>query len=661
MKSLVSVIIVSFNVRGFLENLINSLKRALEGIESEIIVVDNFSDDDTVEFLKRTFPDVRLIENNINVGFGRANNQGVKVSTGEYLLLINPDAIVEENTVKEMLAFCREHPEAGASSCKVLNGDGTLQKTCRRGFPTPWVAFTKISGLSAVFPRTRLFGRYNLTYLNPEEEHEVDAIGGSFMFIPRSVFEKVGGFDEDYFMYGEDIDLCYRIKEAGYKVFYTPRTTAIHFKGESARRSSMNHTYEFYRAMSVFVEKRYGTKTLLSIILRSAILVNRQVRSLYLALKKGWPIALDFAVTVVAMFIGEYLKTHRIYTIPSYARPYFYIAPGVAFILFGMGTGLYAENKYSVKNSVLVAFLTFLLFSSFTYFFKEFAFSRLIVLIASFIIVIVLPGWRLAYQLRSSVGTKRHPLFGRRTVVVGMDERAVELIRKIRARVSMGYNIVGIISETAEYENRLLGIRVLGSLTDLPRVVRQKKIDDVVFASGKVSYSEVLHAVASVKNPSVNFKLVPDTMDVIIGRTYVDGLADVPFVDIDYNINRTRNKRAKRIFDLLFALVGTVILFPVYFSRRDSASRRVARKLPLVLKGKLSVVGRSEYYPQGSDEIFGKTGITGIVQLNRGQVLSEEEVERLYIYYARNQSIWLDIELIAKSLLQLLRGEVTPE
>lgn len=653
MSKLVSVVIVSFNVRGFLENLINSLNRALEGIDSEIIVVDNSSDDDTVEFVRNNFPDVKLIDNNVNVGFGRANNQGVAVSSGQYLLLINPDAIVEENTIREMLAFSKEHPESGASSCKVLNADGTLQKTCRRGFPTPWVAFTKISGLSAVFPRTRLFGRYNLTYLNPEEEHEVDAIGGSFMFIPRRVFEEVKGFDEDYFMYGEDIDLCYKIKRAGYKVYYTPRTTAIHFKGESTRRSNVNQTYEFYRAMSVFVEKRYGMNTVLSRALRAAILINRQVRSSILWLGKVWPIFVDFAVIVAAMFIGEFIRSHKIYAIPSYGRPYFYIAPGIVFVLFGMSLGMYGENKFSFRLSVLTAFLTFLLFSSLTFFFKDFAFSRLIVLIASAIMFVVLPGWRLLYQLRTSLGTARHPFFGRKTLVVGMDQRAVELIKKIRGRVSMGYDIVGVVSEDTPSEQRLLGIKVVGTLSELPKLIRERKISDVVFASGRISYSQVLQAVGSVRDPAVNFKLVPDTMDVIIGKTYVDGLADIPFVDIDYHLHRVRNIKTKRAFDILFAVAGLAALWPLMLTRKDNAVRRVYKKLPKVLSGRLSTVGRSEYYPQGSEELFGKVGITGVVQLNRGQSLSSEEIEKLYIYYARNQSIWLDLEIIAKSFLQL--------
>jgi hypothetical protein len=649
----VSVIIVSFNVRGFLENLVTSLRHALDGIESEIIIVDNSSDDDSVDFLKRNHPDIKLIENRTNVGFGKANNQGVRISSGEFLLLINPDAIVEENTIKGMLAFSNLHPEAGASSCKVLNADGTLQKTCRRGFPTPWVAFTKISGLSFLFPHTKTFGRYNLTYLNPEKAHEVDAIGGSFMFIPRKVFEEVGGFDEDYFMYGEDIDLCYKIKKAGYKVYYTPQTTVIHFKGESTRRSSINQTYEFYRAMSVFVGKRYGSGTLLSFSLKFAIFLNRQTRLLFRFVKRISPALIDFCISVLAMFIGEFLKTHRIFAIPSYGRPYFYIAPGIVFVMFGIGFGIYGENKFSFRLSFLSTLLTFLLFSSLTYFFKEFAFSRLIVLIGSLIMALVIPGWRLVYRLKNSVGVPRHPFFGRKTLVVGTDDRAMELIKKIRGRVSMGYDIVGIVSEEKQQENRLLGIRVMGNLSELPRLVRERRIDDVLFASGKISYSQVLQAIANAKNSTVSFKLVPDTMDVIIGKTYVDGLTDVPLVDIDYNISKTRNKVMKRLFDILFSTIGMIFLFPIAFLRKESAIRRVFKKLPDVLSGKLSVVGRSEYYPQGNDEVFGKTGVTGVVQINRGQSLSDEEIEKLYVYYARNQSFWLDLEIIAKSFVQM--------
>ncbi|HEY9166343.1 MAG TPA: glycosyltransferase [Candidatus Kryptonia bacterium] len=650
----VSVVIVSYNVRGFLENLLASLRRALEGVPSETIVVDNFSDDDTVEFVRKNHPNVKLIENRTNVGFGRANNQGVSASTGEYLLIINPDAVVAEDTVKRMLEFSEKHPESGASSCKVLNADGTLQKSCRRSFPTPWVAFTKISGLSFLFPRTKMFGKYNLTYLNPGECHEVDAIGGSFMFIPRAVFKKVGGFDEDYFMYGEDLDLCYKIKKAGYKIYYNPETTAIHFKGESTRRSTIKQTYEFYRAMIIFVEKRYGSGTMLSRLLNVAIVLSRFAHSFSHLLRDMSPVLIDYLISVCAMFVGEYLRVHKLYSIPSYGKPVFYLAPGIILVTLAGSLGVYGENKFSIRYSFLTAFLTFLLVSAGTYFFKAFAFSRLIVLIAGIFMVILIPGWRLVYQLRSSVGTSRHPVFGRRTLVVGMDQRAIELIRKMRGRIAMGFDIIGVVSEGVTDEARLLGIKVVGTLSELPEIVRERRADDVVFASGRISYAQVLQAVASVRDKGVHFKLVPDTMDVIIGKTYVDGLADVPLVDINYSINRRRNKILKRSFDIFFVLVAGMILLPARLFKRDSTAARVFGNLSRVLNGSWSVVGRSEYYPQGGDEIFGKLGITGVVQLNRGQTLSEEEVEKLYVYYARNQSIWLDLEIIAKSFLQLL-------
>ena len=650
----VSVIIVSYNVRSFLENLLASVRKSIMAAETEIIVVDNYSDDDSVDCVRKNYPEVRLIENKKNVGFGRANNQGAKIATGKYLVFVNPDAVVQENTTSEMFQFLENNPGVGAAGCRILNADGTLQKACRRSFPTPWVAFTKITGLSSLFPNSRLFGKYNLTFLSPDEPQEVDAISGSFMAIPREVFEKVGGFDEDYFMYGEDLDLCFRIKSAGYKVFYTPATSIIHFKGESALRSNFNRTREFYRAMSVFVMKRYTHKGFL-FILKSAIYLNSMVEYLFVMLKKIWPVILDFSIAVAAMFVGEYLRSHRIYGIPVYGRPYFYLAPGLMMVLLGIGSGIYGENKFSFRLSLLSTFVTFLFFSSLTYFFKEFAFSRFIVLTGSALMVVMIPGWRLLYQLRTSVSTARHPVFGRKTLVVGKDQRAVQLIQKIRGKITMGFDIVGIISEDDEAGGRVLGIKVMGNMEDLPRLVKEKRIEDVLFASGRISYSEVLQAISSVKNRSVHFKLVPETMDVIIGKTYVDGLADVPLVDINYSISRRRNKVMKRLFDLSFVAIAGLALSPVLLSRKDSGARRVLRKLRFVLSGKWSVVGRSESYPQGDDEVFGKYGITGVAQLNRGQSLSEEEVEKLYVFYARNQSLWLDLEIVAKSFLQLLK------
>ncbi|PJA99490.1 MAG: glycosyl transferase, partial [Ignavibacteria bacterium CG_4_9_14_3_um_filter_36_18] len=200
-----SIIIVNYNVKEFLQNLLHSIDKAAQTISTEVIVVDNASDDGSVDFIREKFPGVKLFANDKNLGFSKANNIALKEAKGKYLLLINPDTLVREDTFTKIIEFFETHPEAGLAGCKILNPDGTLQLACRRSFPGPWTSFTKVTGLSALFPRSKMFARYNLTYLDENQTYEVDAISGSFMMFTREVFEKVGGLDERFFMYGEDL------------------------------------------------------------------------------------------------------------------------------------------------------------------------------------------------------------------------------------------------------------------------------------------------------------------------------------------------------------------------------------------------------------------------------------------------------------------------
>ena len=233
-----SIIIVNYNVKEFLQNLIHSIEKASSNLTKEIIIIDNASDDGSVDFIKEKFPQIKLIANQTNLGFGKANNIGLKQATGKYILLINPDTLVAEDTFEKMIQFFESNKNIGLAGCKILNPDGTLQLACRRSFPGPWTSFTKVTGLSNLFPNSKIFARYNLTYLDENKSYEVDAISGSFMMMRKEVYEKVGGFDEQFFMYGEDLDLCYRIQKAGFKVFYVHSTQIIHYKGESTKRSS---------------------------------------------------------------------------------------------------------------------------------------------------------------------------------------------------------------------------------------------------------------------------------------------------------------------------------------------------------------------------------------------------------------------------------------
>jgi GT2 family glycosyltransferase len=247
-----SVVIVNYNVMHFLEQCLNSVRKAVKNIESEVFVVDNNSVDGSVKMVREKFPEVNLIVNPDNRGFSKANNQAIKIAKGEYVLLLNPDTVVEDDTFEKIIKFMDAHEDAGGLGVKMVDGKGKFLPESKRGLPTPAVAFYKIFGLSKLFPKSKIFGQYHLTYLNNDEIHEVDVLSGAFMLIRKPLLDKIGGLDESYFMYGEDIDLSYRITKEGYKNYYFPKTRIIHYKGESTKKSSINYVLVFYQAMIIF-------------------------------------------------------------------------------------------------------------------------------------------------------------------------------------------------------------------------------------------------------------------------------------------------------------------------------------------------------------------------------------------------------------------------
>lgn len=255
-----SIIIVNYNTCKLTCDAIQSILRSDTSYSYEIIVVDNHSSDDSMEIIPRSFPEVTLIGNTENVGFARANNQAIRISCGRYILLLNSDTVIQEDTLQVMVSFMDQHPEVGASGCKVVLPDGRLDKACRRGFPTPAASFYYLSGLSRLFPKSALFNQYQLTHLDPDDSYPVDCLVGAFMIVRRETIEQVGLLDEDFFMYGEDVDWCYRMKQAGWGIYYYPQTSIIHYKGASSRRKPLKIIYEFHRAMYLFHKKHYQQK-----------------------------------------------------------------------------------------------------------------------------------------------------------------------------------------------------------------------------------------------------------------------------------------------------------------------------------------------------------------------------------------------------------------
>ena len=243
-----SVVIVSYNVRDYLENCLQSVSRALEGIEGEVFVVDNHSDDDSVEAVRSQYPWVRLIENQENMGFSRANNIAIREARGEYVLLLNPDTIVEKSTLREVLRFMEEHPKAGGAGVMMHNADGSLAPESRRALPTPWVSCLKMLGFTK---------RYYMSHLPWDQPSRIEVISGAFCFLRKKALDEVGLLDEDFFMYGEDIDLSYRLMKGGWENWYLPYPIT-HFKGKSTQKSDYRYVHIFYKAMLIFFRKHYS-------------------------------------------------------------------------------------------------------------------------------------------------------------------------------------------------------------------------------------------------------------------------------------------------------------------------------------------------------------------------------------------------------------------
>ena len=266
-----SVIIVNYKVKHYLEQCLRSVAEASRGIAVEVIVVDNASGDGSVEYLRERFPDVTIIASEENLGFARANNLAIRNSHGQYVLLLNPDTIVAEETFSDFITFMDSTPDAGGCGAYMLHTDGSFAPESRRGLPTPFVAFCKMSGLASLFPKSRTFGRYYMRYLNENEVNRIEIMSGAFMFLRRDALDKAGLLDEDFFMYGEDIDLSYRILKAGYNNYFLP-SRILHYKGESTVKSSYRYVHTFYRAMELFFNKHYAHYSiLLSLPIKLAI------------------------------------------------------------------------------------------------------------------------------------------------------------------------------------------------------------------------------------------------------------------------------------------------------------------------------------------------------------------------------------------------------
>ncbi len=687
-----SVILVNYNVKSYLEQALESIRKSLEGLNAEIFVVDNASHDGSVPMVRSKFSDVHLIVNAENVGFAKANNQAIRLAKGRHVCLINPDTLVREDTFRVCVAYLDDHPEAGMVGGKVLNPDGTLQLACRRSFPTPWVAFTKVSGLSALFPKTRLFGRYNMTYLDPEQRADVEAISGSFMVIRKTVIDQIGMLDEQFFMYGEDLDWCYRIYQAGWKIVYLPDTQIIHYKGRSTREASLDAIKLFYGAMVLFVKKHFGRGfsllpqwfLMLGIWLRGGVvLAGNLLRILVLPF-------IDLSLMQISLIIALFFRFGHLHHWMSYRIVN--IEYSAVWLLCLATLGLYRRGVFSTSKAVWAVLIGLIFNASFTFFFPQYAYSRQVVLVAGALNAVLLGGWRLAIRIASRL--RRFPFLGtvgrtwlmRRAVILGTDSSAVDLYRRLKNRIASGYEVIGLLAqdESALANGEPGTAPILGTVRDLKRLAVRHQIHDIIFTPEAASYEMILSVISMSKNLHIDYKMVPRDLDVLIGRSSVDVIEEIPLLDLDYKIFDGFNLAVKRTGDLLFAAIFLILYLPVWvwaslhpgirfeplqvsdgqdgffilyeIRKQDRPAGRWLQMLPQmweVLKGRMSLVGTEiRPYQSGMTGYGFKPGLTGLVQIRAGEFSDDSEKERTSLYYLKNYSVLLDVEILLRSLFR---------
>ncbi len=653
-----SIIIVNYNVKEFIQNLLESIKSASKKISAEVIIVDNASDDGSIELIRQKYPWVKLIVNSRNLGFSKANNLGLREATGKYLLLLNPDTLVKEDTFEKMISFFEATPDAGMAGCKLLNTDGTLQLACRRGFPGPWASFTKVTGLSALFPESPLFARYNLTYLDENKTYAVDAISGAFMMFTREVYEKTGGLDETFFMYGEDLDLCYRVNKAGYKVYYVHSTEIIHYKGESTKRSNLNEVKVFYEAMHIFVKKYYSGSWFLLLFLRSAIFFREMLA--FLGKKKLVIVSLlmDLIFYNLTMLLAvEVYTRYKNWEsgIPDYGIPVIYTIPVLVHIFTSAVLSVYKKDRLSVLRTFGAIIAGFFVITSLTFFFKDYAFSRGVVLILYFTLPFTLGGWRIFAKLWFKAGVSGDISFRKRAAIVGTGEEAIKLAHKLQKKKG-GSRIAGLIgTKRIQIGERIEGFEVIGSIDNIIRVIRERGIEEVIFTTGELSYNAIIGIVAACRRENVEFQITGGESDFMVSKSEVSILNEIQLFEVNYNIGLPLHRVIKKSFDFLFSLFILIFLFPFLFALRVITGRKngiysFISRLPRVISGEYSIVGPRNEAAAG-EPWLGKKGLTGFWFTD---IDEDEDSVKSDIFYAKNQNIWLDLEIIGKTFNKLM-------
>jgi len=614
-------------------------------------VVDNNSVDGSVPLIRQKFPAVKVIQNDTNLGFAVANNQAIRASAGKYILLLNPDTVVQEDTFSRTLEFMETHPDAGGLGIKMLDGKGKFLPESKRGLPTPAVAFYKIFGLSKLFPGSRKFGQYHLTYLDKNKTSEVDVLSGAFMLLRKETLDKTGLLDETFFMYGEDIDLSYRITRAGYKNYYFAESSIIHYKGESTRKSSVNYVIVFYKAMAIFAQKHFSHKNArifnflinLAIYLRAAAaIVTRFLRQLFFP-------AIDFILILSGLYLCKDVYELKFKLYPNfYSREIlsiFFPLYTFTWMLFVYLSGGYdvPTRLWRIARGILAGTAFILIIYSLLP--EYYRFSRALILIGSLYTLALYLATRLLYHL---IKIRQFRLGGKkvnaRIGVIG-SEAEFNRVHSLLRNTNMKISFIGFISSDNGAKNE----HFIGHIQQINEVIDVHQLNEIIFCARDISSREIIHRMVSLVTRGLEFKIAPPESLSIIGSNSIDTAGELYVIDVN-NVGRPENKRNKRFLDILVSLF--LLLFCWLFVWLQKRKLNFIVNIFRVLSGFYTWVGYGKISREDLPEIRPSV-LTPADNLAPGA--DDDRVNKAFLNYATNYRMENDLQIIYASINRLDR------